>query len=141
MRIVFLLAAAMMMAAPALAQDFPKSPKAGPPDAMPDALCDAGQSDTGAWAVGRWVAPQTRLEIMADGFVLDRKGTMNDAFGWRDGARIQGRIAKVSPCTLELVTMDGGFTLDAIRTEAGHLFTQARNAKGESLRLTFRRER
>ena len=131
-------------AAPAAAQDLPHFPKAAPPQPLPDPSCDATKADTGAWLIGNWVGPRTRLQFTrtAQGihWILNRQGGA-DEFGWQDGATIDGMVTTVSACTVQLKAGGGPFVFDGVRTEEGHIYGYATNQAGAAVRLLLRRER
>jgi hypothetical protein len=138
------------LAFPAQAQDLPQGPKAPPPDPLPDAICDTTRPDGGDWLVGRWVMPYGRWDIRREAaglvWTLDQKPDINASLGWKDGARIDGRVAAFSACTLRLEAGDGGdvafaFAFDGVRTEDGKIYGYAVNRAGRPLRWTLRRER
>ncbi|TAN63050.1 MAG: hypothetical protein EPN20_10275, partial [Magnetospirillum sp.] len=86
---------------PAWADDLPRGPKAAPPEPLPEATCDTARADTGDWLVGRWVAPYSKWEFQraAGGglvWTLDQKPDINRSLGWKEGARIDGKVAAVS---------------------------------------------
>jgi hypothetical protein len=141
----FLALAALLAAAPALADDtLPQFPKAGPPQPLPEAACDTAQASDGAWLIGRWVAPRTRWEFTReDGAIawsMERKGNLNAEFGWQDGTRIAGTAETVTACTVALVAGQGAFRFEGVLID-GKLFGYAANTKGEHVRFTLRRER
>jgi hypothetical protein len=137
--------ALLLAAAPALAQELPQFPKVGPPEPLPEAFCDTKQPNSGEWLLGRWVAPQTRWEFnrteAAISWTLDRKGGMNQDFGWQDGAQITGTTEAVSGCTVTLVAGQGAFRFEGVLTDSGRLYGFATNTKGDMVRFTLRRER
>lgn len=145
MRRVLFTAALVLAAAPAWAEDFPKSPKVGPPEPLPEPICDVSAANDGGWLVGRWVAPQTRMEFVRAGealtWTMDRKGSINTDFGWRDGAQISGGVEAVSGCTVTLNAGEGAFRFQGVLTDSGKLYGFATNQKGEVVRFTLRRER
>lgn len=145
MRLAPVLAALLLAAAPAMAQELPQFPKAGPPEPLPEASCDTGLANNGEWLLGRWVAPQAKWEFArANGgiaWTLDRKGGMNQEFGWRDGAQISGTADKVTGCTVHLTAGEGAFQFEGVLTDGGKLYGFATNTKGERVRFTLRRER
>lgn len=132
-------------AAAALAEDLPQFPKIGPPQPLPDATCDTGLANDGDWLIGRWVAPNTKWsftrQTQAIGWSLERKGGINEGFGWRDGATITGTVDSVSGCSVVLKAGDGAFLFEGVLTEAGKLYGYAANPKGEHVRFVLRRER
>lgn len=145
MRRVALICAALVAAAPALAEDLPQFPKIAPPEPLPEATCDTGLANNGEWLLGRWVGPQARWEFTraagAITWVLDRKGGMNADFGWQDGAQISGTADKVTGCTVSLVAGQGAFRFEGVLTDTGKLYGYATSRKGEVVRFTLRRER
>ena len=144
MRLVLAVALAMLSGS-AFADDFPKFPKAGPPDSLPEAPCDSLAANAGEWLVGRWVAPQTRMEfVRQDGrltWAMDRKGSVADDFGWTEGGRIEGTVDQVSACTLALSAGGGAFRFDGVLSESGKIYGVATGRQGRTLRLVLRRER
>lgn len=145
MRPIPLSLAALVLAAPALAQDLPQFPKIAPPEPLPEAICDTALANNGEWLLGRWVAPQTRWEFTRAGaaiaWTLDRKGGTNPEFGWQDGAQITGTAEKVTGCSVALVAGQGAFRFEGVLTDSGKLFGYATNRKGDVVRFTLRRER
>lgn len=145
MRRLAVTVAALVFAAPVLAQELPQFPKIAPPEPLPEPTCDTGLANNGEWLLGRWVAPQARWEFTraAGGIVwtLDRKGGMNADFGWQDGAQISGTAEKVSGCTVTLVAGQGAFRFEGVLTDTGKLYGYATGRKGEVVRFTLRRER
>jgi hypothetical protein len=142
-----LLASSVLIPA-ALAQDLPQGPKAPPPDPLPEPLCDVARPDSGDWLVGRWVMPYGRWEIRRDGkgltWTLDQKPNINASLGWKDGARLDGRVEAVSACTLRLVGQEGAetvFSFDGVSTDDGRIYGYAMNRTGQKVRWTLRRER
>lgn len=144
MRIAVILAA-LLVAAPALAQDFPQGPKAGPPEPLPDAVCDTSLANNGDWLIGRWVGPQAKWEFTRKAetiaWTLERKGGVNQDFGWQDGAVITGIADRTTACTIHLSAGEGAFQFEGVLTEGGKLFGFATNRKGDHVRFTLRRER
>lgn len=138
-------ALALTLAFPAAAQDLPQFPKIGPPEPLPEATCDTGLANDGAWLLGRWVAPQARWEFLrkdaAIAWTLDQKAGIGAAFGWREGARVAGTVTKVSGCTVTLTAGEGAFGFEGVLTDAGKLYGFATNPKGEHVRFVLRRER
>lgn len=138
-------ALALLLAAPALAEDFPKSPKVGPPEPLPEPACDTALANNGQWLLGRWVAPQTRVEFTreADGLAwrMERKGSLNEEFGWRDGAVMSGRVDRATGCTLAMSGGAGAFVFEGVLTDPGKIYGFATNRKGEHVRFVLRRER
>lgn len=140
------IAAAMLtlLALPASAADFPKSPKIGPPEPLPGPSCDVAAASTGEWLVGHWVAPHTKWSFSREGsalvWIMDRKG-FNDGFGWSDGATITGTVETATGCTVTLKAGEGAFLFDGVLTDAGHLFGYATNTRGDNVRFTLRRQR
>lgn len=149
MRRLVLTAAALLCAAPVLAQELPQSPKVAPPEPLPEPICDTGLANNGEWLLGRWVAPQARWEFTraaagsgADiAWTLERKGGANADFGWQDGAQITGAAEKVTGCTVTLVAGQGAFRFEGVLTDSGKLYGFATSRKGEVVRFTLRRER
>jgi hypothetical protein len=148
MRRLALSLAAMAVALPGLAQELPKSPKAAPPEPLPEASCDTGLANAGEWLLGRWVAPQSRWEFtrQAGGlaWTLEQKGSVNGEFGWRDGAEISGVVEKATACTVSLVARDGGdtaFAFNGVLIDGGKIFGFATNKAGRRVRYLLRRER
>ncbi|MCR6630025.1 MAG: hypothetical protein NVV74_08220 [Magnetospirillum sp.] len=145
MRPAFALAAILLAATPALAQELPQFPKIAPPEPLPEASCDTSLANNGEWLLGRWVAPQSRWEFSRSGkgiaWTLDRKGGMNADFGWQDGTQITGTAEQVTGCTVALVAGQGAFRFEGVLTDSGRLFGFATNQKGDSVRFTLRRER
>jgi hypothetical protein len=144
-----ILACCLLAVAPALADDdFPRSPKIGPPDALPEANCDTAKPSTGDWLLGRWVGPNARWSFERGeggrlGWTLERKGAMNEDFGWRDGAVIGGVADAVSACTVHLLG-DGGadkFSFDGVLIDGGKIYGTATNKAGGKVRFVLRRER
>lgn len=137
--------AVLLLAAPAWAQELPQFPKVAPPEPLPEASCDTTQANAGEWLLGHWVAPQSRWEFTRAGagiaWTLDRKGGMNQDFGWQDGSQITGTAEKVTGCTVALVAGQGAFRFEGVLTESGKLYGFATNRKGEMVRFTLRRER
>lgn len=130
---------------PALAEDLPRFPKAGPPAALPEALCDQTQASDGVWLLGRWVSPHSRWEFQRQGqtlvWSLERKGSVDDGMGWSAGTRIDGQVQAVSPCGFTLGAGDGQFVMEGVLTDGGKLYATAANAKGKTARFVLRRER
>lgn len=145
MRFALVLAALLAAAAPALAQELPQFPKVGPPEPLPEPACDTTLPNNGAWLLGRWVAPQMRMEFTRAGeaiaWTLERKGGMNADFGWQDGTQISGGAEKLSGCTATLVAGQGAFRFEGVLTDTGKLFGFATNRRGEVVRFILRRER
>ncbi|HLO76721.1 MAG TPA: hypothetical protein VK196_09740 [Magnetospirillum sp.] len=136
---------ALLAAFPALAEDLPQFPKAAPPEPLPEPFCDTRAANTGDWLLGRWVAPQSRWEFTRSGsgiaWTLDRKGGMNQDFGWQDGTQITGTVEAATGCTVALVAGQGAFRFEGVLTESGKLYGFATSRKGEVVRFTLRRER
>lgn len=145
MRRALLVAVLTLVAVPALAEDFPQSPKIGPPEPLPEPICDTTLANNGGWLLGRWVAPQTRMEFTRAGdalaWTMDRKGSVNTDFGWQDGTQIGGGVETVSGCTVTLSGGQGAFRFQGVLTDSGKLYGFAVNPKGETVRFTLRRER
>jgi hypothetical protein len=135
----------LTLALPALAQELPKFPKAGPPEPLPEAICDTSIANNGEWLVGRWVAPQTRWEFTRkDGaltWAMDRKGTIAEDFGWTEGTAIAGQVDRTSGCTVQLSGGAGAFQFDGVLSDGGKLYGFATNRRGEHVRFILRRER
>jgi hypothetical protein len=135
----------MFATLPAMAQELPQFPKAGPPEPLPEPSCDISLPNNGAWLVGRWVAPQSRWEFVRDGaaitWTLERKGGLNQDFGWQDGTLITGSADKLTGCTVHLVAGQGAFQFDGVLTDSGKIYGFATSRKGEVVRFTLRRER
>ncbi|MGE5547710.1 MAG: hypothetical protein ACM33T_12485 [Solirubrobacterales bacterium] len=133
------------LALPAAAQELPKFPKAAPPEPTPDPICDTAKPSGGDWLLGRWVAPNTKWSFEraggAIGWTLERKGSINQDFGWQDGATITGTVDKVSGCTVSLKAGQGDFLFDGVLTEDGKLYGYAVNKAGQTVRFVLRRER
>ena len=129
---------------PAAAQDFPQSPKAGPPSSLPDAPCDATHADNGDWLLGRWVGPQTKFDFVRQGtditWVMDRKNSAGE-FGWQEGAIINGKVTAVTTCTLRMSAGDDDFVFEGVLTQDGLLYGAAVNKAGRDVRFTLRRAR
>lgn len=144
MRLVFV-AACLCAAFPAVAQELPQFPKSGPPDSLPEPVCDTTRADGGDWLLGHWVSPHSRWEFhRQDGalhWVLERKGSVNDTLGWDEGARLDGAVTAVSPCSFTLDGGNGQFVMNAVLTDGGKVFGVAVNPKGDSVRFLLRRER
>jgi hypothetical protein len=91
------------------------------------------------------VAPQSRWEFARQGgaivWTLDRKGGMNQDFGWQDGAQITGTADRFTGCTVHLVAGQGAFQFEGVLTESGKIYGFATSRKGEVVRFTLRRER
>ncbi|CAA7616458.1 conserved exported hypothetical protein [Magnetospirillum sp. LM-5] len=136
---------AMLLAVPALAQDLPQFPKAGPPEPLPEAICDTTIANNGEWLVGRWVAPQTKWEFARkDGrlaWAMDRKGSIANDFGWTDGTQIGGLVDQASGCTVALSGGEGVFKFEGVLSDGGKLYGFATNKRGEHVRFILRRER
>jgi hypothetical protein len=130
---------------PAAAQDLPQFPKAGPPQPLPEAICDTGAASSGDWLVGRWVAPQTRWEFARkDGgltWTMDRKGAIAEDFGWTEGTSIGGAVDHASACTVALSGGGGAFVFHGVLSDGGKLYGYATNRRGETVRFILRRER
>lgn len=145
MRVILAAALFAILALPALAADFPKSPKIGPPEPLPDAICDLSVPSDGEWVVGNWVAPRTKWIFARDGgdlvWTMERKAQINEGFGWRDGATISGTVERITGCTIALKAGEGAFSFDGVLTDRGHLFGYATNTRGDNVRFTLRRER
>ena len=144
-----LLAALLLAALPAAAQDdpdhFPQSPKIGPPRALPEPGCDTSRADGGDWLLGRWVGPQTKLSFGRSGpaitWVLDRASAAGE-FGWAPGGTIDGKVASASACSVHLVAgPDDAFVFDGVLTEEGRLYGNAVNKAGANVRFVLRREK
>ncbi|CAA7613199.1 hypothetical protein [Magnetospirillum sp. UT-4] len=144
-RAVLLASCLLLLALPAAAQDLPQFPKAGPPEPLPEAPCDTALANNGEWLLGRWVSPQSRWEFTRkDGAILwslDRKGSAAGDFGWYESTRIDGRVDKVTGCTVAMTAGQGAFVFEGVLTDPGKLFGFATNAKGAHVRFTLRRER
>lgn len=135
-------AAVLQVAGPAAAEDFPRSPKIGPPQPLPEAGCDTARSDSGAWLQGRWVAPMAKWEFAGAEFRLEQKNDHNSDFGWKEGGVIAGRIEAVSACTVRLTAGEAGrFAFEGVLTDAGKIYGFAFNASGQRVRYVLRRER
>lgn len=138
-----------VLACPVLAEDLPQGPKAPPPEPLPDPICDTAKPDSGDWMLGRWVAPYSRWEFLraANGAMtwsLEQKSDINQALGWKQGARLDGGVAAVSGCTLRLEAREGGevaFAFDGVRTHDGKIYGFAVNPAGQQARWILRRER
>lgn len=146
MRVATLAASLMMVCTvPALAQELPKFPKAGPPGSLPEASCDTTLPNTGSWLLGRWVSPHSRWEFIRQGdgmaWILDRKGSVDDGMGWSAGTRIEGAVTALSACSFTLGAGDGQFTMDGVLTDGGKVYGVASNTKGNTARFLLRRER
>lgn len=145
MRLSAALAALLLVTAPAGAADLPQFPKAGPPGPLPEPACDTGLANSGEWLVGRWVAPHTKWSFtrqgQAIGWTLERRGSINEGFGWREGATITGTVDSVTGCTVTLKAGEGDFLFDGVLTEGGKLYGFATNKAGEQVRFVLRRER
>ena len=147
--LAFLSAVLFAVSLPVLADDLPQGPKAAPPEPLPEAECDTAKPDNGEWLVGRWVAPYSKWEFRRGGasdltWSLDQKPDINRSLGWKEGARIDGKVAAVSACTLRLTAGDGSdvaFSFDGVRTADGKIFGYAVNTSGQQLRWVLRRER
>lgn len=135
----------LCLSVPALAQELPKFPKAGPPETMPEPPCDATVANNGDWLVGNWVSPHSRWKFtrQGDGLVwsLDRSGTINDGLGWSAGAHLDGTVGAVSACSFVLDSGNGQFVMNAVFTDGGKIYGAAANANGASARFLLRRER
>jgi hypothetical protein len=136
----------LLAAAPALAQELPKGPKAPPPEPLPDAPCDAARPDSGEWLLGHWVAPYAKWEFRRDGaalaWTLEQKPDINRDLGYKEGAVLNGKIDEVSACTLKLTARENGetaFAFEGVRTEDGKIYGYASNQKGQGARWTLRR--
>ncbi|MBR9971246.1 hypothetical protein [Magnetospirillum sulfuroxidans] len=142
---VFALALCLCASLPALAQELPQFPKAGPPGSLPEPLCDTALANNGEWLVGRWVSPQSRWEFHRQGtalvWSLERKGSINDGLGWSEGTRFDGNVDAVSGCTFSISAGGGQFVMEGVLTDGGKVFGVAANAKGNSARFILRRER
>ncbi|MGE5504936.1 MAG: hypothetical protein ACM31L_10980 [Actinomycetota bacterium] len=138
---------ALLMAAPALAQELPQGPKAGPPQPLPDPECDTSLPNNGEWLVGRWVAPLSKWEFTRNGkdlaFRFEQKPGHNAEYGWRDGAVITGTVTKLSGCTVEMGAREGdaSFTFEGVQIDGGRIFGYAISTDGKHVRYTLRRER
>lgn len=148
MRTIVLTLAALLAAAPALAQELPKSPKAAPPEPLPEPECDVSLPNNGQWLLGRWVGPYAKWEFARDGqaigWKLERKGTLNEQLGWRDGAVIDGRVEGVTGCTLRAIGAEGdatGFVFEGVLSDGGKIYGFATNKAGKTARFVLRRER
>lgn len=145
MRVILAAALIASLGLPAMAADFPKSPKIGPPEPLPEAVCDPSVPHSGDWILGNWVAPRTKwsFQRQADGitWIMDRKGAIDEGFGWSDGTTIDGVVTTVTGCTVTLQAGQGAFQFQGVLTDAGHLFGYATNPKGKHMRFTLRRER
>lgn len=146
MRFALMFAALLAVAAPASADEqLPQFPKIAPPEPLPEAACDTALPNNGEWLLGRWVAPQSRWEFTrqsgAIAWTLDRKGGLNQDFGWQDGTQITGTADKVTGCTVALVAGQGAFRFEGVLTESGKLYGFATSRRGEVVRFTLRRER
>lgn len=137
-----------LLSAPALAEDdFPQSPKIGPPEPLPEASCDTAQKDGGQWLLGRWVAPNAKFEFSRASenepvsFSLNRKAGF-DEFGWTSETIIKGMVDQLSPCSLRAHAGENGqFVFEAVSTAPGKIYGFATNAKGDHVRFILRRER
>lgn len=142
---LFLVAALLVAALPAIAQDLPQFPKEGPPGALPEAGCDTTLASDGQWLLGRWVSPQSHWEFARQGgslvWSLDRRGGVTGDFGWSSGARLEGTVEAVSPCSVRLTAGGGQFVMDGVLSDGGKLFGVAANAQGKTTRFLLRRER
>lgn len=142
---LFPFAVLLALALPAAAADLPQFPKIGPPQPLPEPSCDVAQASDGAWLLGRWVAPGTRWSFERQGagigWTLDRKGTVNEGFGWRDGATITGAVEAVTGCTVALKAGEGAFLFEGVLTDGGKLYGFALTPKGDAVRFVLRRER
>jgi len=146
MRVASLAAALLMVCGlPALAEDLPQFPKAGPPGSLPEAICDTALPNTGGWLLGRWVSPHSRWEFVRQGngmaWILDRKGSVDDGMGWSAGTRLDGAVTALSGCSFTIGAGDGQFTMDGVLTDGGKVFAVATNSKGKTARFLLRRER
>jgi hypothetical protein len=151
LRRTLLIAAFCVLAVPALADDDapPQGPKAPPPEPLPEPICDVAKPDGGDWLLGRWVAPYAKwaFERNTSGklaWVLEQKPDINRAAGWKDGARIEGRVAAVSGCTVKLEAGEGGvvaFAFEGVKTDDGKIYGFAVNPAGQQIRWVLRRER
>lgn len=139
------IALAVLAALPVTAQELPKFPKAGPPEPLPEPMCDTALANNGEWLVGRWVSPQSRWTFTRQGqsiaWTLDRKGSLGDGFGWQDGTTIAGRVDRISGCTVGMSAGEGKFVFDGVLTDGGKLFGFATNPRGDYVRFTLRREK
>ncbi|CUW41503.1 conserved protein of unknown function [Magnetospirillum sp. XM-1] len=142
------LALCCLLAAPALAEDLPKGPKAPPPEPLPDATCDTTKADSGEWLLGRWVAPYSKWEFKRDAqglaWKLEQKPDINRDLGYKQGTVIEGKVEAISPCTLKLTATENGettFAFEGVRTEDGKIYGYALNKAGQNARWTLRRER
>ena len=148
-QIVVISLALIAFSLPVFAADLPQGAKAPPPEPLPEASCDATKANSGDWLVGRWVAPYSKWEFQraAAGdlvWSLEQKPDINRSLGWKDGTRIDGKVAAVSACTLRLTAGDGGavaFAFEGVRTDDGKIFGYAVNTSGQQLRWVLRRER
>ncbi|RAU23502.1 hypothetical protein CU669_03980 [Paramagnetospirillum kuznetsovii] len=139
----------MVLSVPALAEDLPQGPKAPPPEPLPEAICDTSKADAGNWLLGRWVAPYSKWEFIrpASGpmtWTLEQKADLNQSLGWKQGTRIDGRVATLSPCSARLEAGDDGqvaFTFDGVLTAEGKVYGYAMNTSGQQVRWILRRER
>jgi hypothetical protein len=142
-----LLISALLLAAPAFAEDLPQGPKAGPPEPLPEADCDTSLPNNGEWLLGRWVAPMSKWEFTRSGggldFRFEQKQGHNSEYGYRDGAVITGKVAQVSGCTMTLAAGEGdaSFGFEGVRIDGGRIFGFARSTDGKHVRYTLRRER
>ncbi|WP_245651108.1 hypothetical protein [Paramagnetospirillum marisnigri] len=137
------------LASPSLAQDLPKGPKAPPPEPNPEPICDTAAPSSGDWLMGRWVAPHSRWEFTraADGkaaFGLEQKSDINKALGWKPGTRIDGKVTRLTGCTVRLEAGDEAvpaFVFEGVLTADGKVYGFAVNPAGDSARWILRRER
>ncbi|BAE49633.1 hypothetical protein [Paramagnetospirillum magneticum] len=138
----------LLISVPALAEDMPKSPKAPPPEPLPDATCDTTKADAGDWLAGRWVAPYSKWEFKRDAqgltWKLEQKPDLNSNLGYKQGTVIEGKVSELSACTLRLTAVENGetaFDFEGVRTEDGKIYGYATNKAGQGARWTLRRER
>lgn len=141
-----LVLAALLVALPALAQDLPKFPKAGPPQPLPEPECDIALANNGQWLLGAWVAPQARWAFTRNqagriAWTMERKPQADEGFGWQPGAVIEGEVTAVTGCTVALAAGEGAFAFEGVLGDVGRLYGFATNQAGRQVRFVLRRER
>jgi hypothetical protein len=135
--------AAAVTMAPAPVDHLPRFPKAGPPsDPLPEPPCDVSHPSDGAWLIGRWTAPGSRLAFLRrGGAIVWRMEWPPRTFG-PGTTRGGGTVAERSGCTVRFGdTETDGFVFRGLLTGTGDLYGYAAPRHGHDVRFLFHRER
>ncbi len=140
MRLFYAILAGAILVVPAVAEEFPQGPKAGPPSPLPHLMCDSLKAKDKTWLRGIWRTPAGVWRFGEGTWALERRTGYDLGFDWPGQSKITGTITALDGCSVTLTADEGAFVFEGVHASPDGIFGVATARTGKTLRLTFRRE-